>query len=175
MQNPNEYLGDPAILGLVRKKARAMKRNTAGPLDSPDDLEQELMMALVKAFQKYDPTRCRHVLAFILVVLNRAAGRIEENRNAVKRTPTAPTAGNPRRPQSAEEKEQRERDRIELSVDIDSLLSQLRDEERELAELLQSMSLSEAARRLGKPRSSLQHRVGRIRRAFGDNNLEDYL
>lgn len=57
-------------------------------------------------------------------------------------------------------------ERIDLRLDCDEALAKLPDDLRELAELLKQMTLTEAARHLGVPTTTLSYRLAKLRRRF---------
>lgn len=176
MDDAFSLMGDPAFRAIIRKKARRMIRDGSGPLDNLQDLEQELWLAFIASLGQFNPARCRYPLAFFRTVLNRAVARIERYRRAGKRSVMpGPLPASDKIPIPDIKERRTDQDLSDLTADIQTVLSLLADTDRELSELLKEESLAEAARRLGKPRSSLQHRVGRIRRVFGENNLDKYL
>lgn len=63
--------------------------------------------------------------------------------------------------------------RAELALDVAAVVAGLPEDLRDLAGRLMTQSLSEAARDLGVVRSSLQRRIGRIRRLFEDAGLDE--
>jgi DNA-directed RNA polymerase specialized sigma24 family protein len=62
-----------------------------------------------------------------------------------------------------------------LALDVAEVLARLPAPLREVAELLMTLSVSEAARALGVPRTTLLRRVERLRQCFEDAGLRTYL
>src|SRR5262249_25581515 len=63
----------------------------------------------------------------------------------------------------------------QLRADVAGVLSKLTGKEREVALLLQSKSVAEAARTLGVPRTTLYESVRRLRALFEHAGLDKYL
>ena len=59
--------------------------------------------------------------------------------------------------------------------DLDDALNELTDQQRQLCELLLTEGISAAARKLDKPRSTVQNHVARVRQIFEDRGLREYL
>jgi len=66
-------------------------------------------------------------------------------------------------------------DAFDLASDLTEALAKLPDDLSALAERLKTQSLSQAARDLGVPRSTLQRQVQRLRQCFEDAGLRIYL
>ena len=65
-------------------------------------------------------------------------------------------------------------DRMDLRLDISMVLPKLPPKLRKPAELLQIMSITAAARKLGIPRSTLYDRIARLRRIFEKVGLTNH-
>ena len=63
----------------------------------------------------------------------------------------------------------------DLASDLADVLARLPDDLRAVAERLQSQTVSQAARALGVPRTTLQRQVQRLRRCFENAGLRIYL
>ena len=66
-------------------------------------------------------------------------------------------------------------DRLDLCLDISMVISKLPAELRRVAKLLQAMSITEASRELGMPRSTFYDRISQLRQTFEDMGLRDQL
>ena len=60
-------------------------------------------------------------------------------------------------------------------MDLDELLQSLPEDLREMCDRLKNDSISQVARELGIPRSTLRDRVCKIRRRFEQSELQKYL
>jgi DNA-directed RNA polymerase specialized sigma24 family protein len=81
---------------------------------------------------------------------------------------------------SREEDDQRlrgrsERDRRDMVLDVNAVLSRLPEEVRKLCELVKTVPVSEAARRLGMPESTASKRLRDLRERSRKAGLDDYL
>ena len=64
---------------------------------------------------------------------------------------------------------------VEMGMDIETVLEEMSQDLQDLAEALGVDSVSEIARRLGTPRTTLQDRVRDLRERFEDAQLREYL
>lgn len=64
---------------------------------------------------------------------------------------------------------------VELTHDVAAVLAKLPPELRDLCERLKHHSITEVARQLGVPRTTLHDTIGRLRRHLGEAGLRDYL
>jgi DNA-directed RNA polymerase specialized sigma24 family protein len=117
---------------------------------------------------------------FVTTVIERAVAMILRERLAKKRDGGAVQSldhAHEKAGDSAEPIDPRRshEEQIDLATDLTEALAKLPDDLRALAERLKSQSLSQAARDLGVPRSTLQRQVQRLRRCFEDAGLRIYL
>jgi DNA-directed RNA polymerase specialized sigma24 family protein len=61
----------------------------------------------------------------------------------------------------------------DIQIDLDNAIQRLTDEERRLLDLLQVKTLAEAARELGKKRTTLIYHVKKIRMSLTSMGLDD--
>jgi RNA polymerase sigma factor (sigma-70 family) len=183
---------DPYARALIRKKARRLIRIDGLARDDPEDFEQELTAALLSRLARFDPSRGRRD-AFVTLVVEHAAADLARRRSAAQRDGGRPVSLDEsldgpdgpvrrgdavgrdaldarlgRRPRSDEESAQ-------LAYDVRSVLSDLPEDLRDLATLLSTRSMSEAARELDVPRTTLAASQQRLRRRFASAGLEHYL
>ena len=69
----------------------------------------------------------------------------------------------------------RERVANEIRMDLDRAIASLPDELRDLCERLRDDTMAEIAREMGVPRTTLYDRLSKLRDAFREAGLEDYL
>lgn len=145
------------------------------------DIVQELLFDLMRRWPKYDPTRGEpHV--FIRRVLWARVSTLIKQKRALKRQFDYEAAT---LDEEAEEEvttsfrtglpQRIDQEYADLATDVATVLAKLTAEERELCERLQSQTLSEIARELGVPRSTLADRVEKLRSRFEDAGLQHYL
>ncbi len=165
---------DPDLRALVASQARQLAHRFEFLRQDRDDLEQELLLRLVRALPKFDARRGARK-AFAQTVVARAAASLIRDRQVPQRHPrcTRPLAapGTVLDPDS----EDRTEAAVDPSLDVAAVLADLPAAERRLAEHLQEGNVTEAARRLGLARSTVVCRVRRLRERFERAGLAPYL
>ncbi len=173
---------------LIHHKARQLVGEAGYAADDVEELEQELRLDLLRRLPKFDPSKATFKTFVTRLVerkicnlirnrrremrdyrceegsLNDLVETVEADNEKVERIKTITQdeydlrRGRYRRPAA---------DRLDLQLDISMILSKLPTELRKLAELLKTMSIADAARELGVPRSTIysSHLV-RLRQAF---------
>src|SRR5262249_27307666 len=153
----------------IRRKARRLARLPAFSDRGPEDLEQELTLALLRRKAAFDPARGTP-RAFAGTVVSRAAANLlrrhpPQNRDPRRETPRPAlpaTRDEGLRPlaqglgQDAHDRRLGRQARggegpRDLAWDVAELLARLPPDERDLAERLKGGGLSDAARQLGVP------------------------
>lgn len=179
---------------LIRRIARQLARRPEFRHEETADIRQTLWADLLQRLPRYRPERAR-LTTFIDRVTKHKAASLIEARRAAKR-------GNGRRHISlsfemddgeggiTELHEtisqdhylrwtrgavRSEVDRLELAIDLEQAVSLLPAEDRVACLLLVEMNISDVARVLGVPRSTLYGTVYRLRRVFRDLGLHGYL
>jgi len=179
---------------LIRRKAAQLIGKTNLVATDRDDLEQDLRIALMAQLPKFDPTKA-HWNAFVTVVVNRQVARLLEYRKRKKRGYTEHVVslsaqvpgenGEPTELSRMIRPEQQgflvamplhdNQEAFEVEHDVSLVMSKLTDEQRDLCRHLMHRSVTEAARILRIPRSTIQDRVQEIRQVFAKYELEEYL
>lgn len=178
--DPHRLLADPAVSAFIRSKARRYAREHPDPATSADDVEQELIERLLRRFPGHDPGRGT-VAGFALMVIARAVADLARAQGTEKRR------GRPR-PIGADLAERLDRDnrrstdpadagdRRDLVIDVCRLLAALPADLRSVAAALMGCrTVAAAARRLGRPRTSLYASLAKLRKRFEDAGLAKYL
>jgi len=162
----------------IRRKARRLVRCAGFTAADREDLEQELMLKVWEALEKFDPD-LSHPHAFVATVVERAAATILRSQKALKRGnhlghcslglaafsedcqdgPADAAAIELTSTPSHEAP-------VDLAHDVVEVLSQLRRELREVAERLGSRSKRQIAKELGISRSTLDRRIDALREQF---------
>ena len=172
----NTIAVSPFTLDLIRRRAKRLAKRIAFADLEVADLEQVLTLRLLVALDRFDLSKGR-VDAFVTSVLSRLVAFLIRQRSAQKR--------HPRRQQSLDNAvnasvfnlslDDVSENLINLNIDLAEDLELLSPDQRNLAERLRTQSLSQIARDMKVPRSSLQRRLERIRRRFEDCGLAIYV
>jgi RNA polymerase sigma factor (sigma-70 family) len=187
MPSKNFYRGlDPILIKAVRYHAKRLKRYPCFAGLEVEDLEQELLMEVLPSLVIYDETRSQWKTFLSSIITKRAINlliRAQRGKRAafhfslpLELYESAEEEVNeallysslmPQRHDSYE--------RLECQIDIDRILPHLSPEAAALCIQLKSATLSEIARTLGCPRSSLYSLIEEIERAFENAGLKSYL
>lgn len=175
------FAPDGFALRLVRRKARRLARCAGFTAADREDIEQELLLKLWEARDRFDP-QLSHPHAFITTVVERAAASILRAQKAHKR-------GNQVAHTSLDEVACCHQDdpggavlapctpshqaAVDLACDVSELLSRLPSQLREVAELLASHSKRRIAKRLGISRRTLDRRIDALRSHFAAAGLDE--
>jgi len=179
----------------IRHKARQLIGKAGFTKHNVDDLMQELTVDLLERLPKFDPRKAAHTTFVARVIArkisklirHRTQGRRDYRREAcsVNETIEDGNGGNVERAQTISQDEhdlrtrrhsRSEADRIDLSLDVSFVISQLPPDLKPLAEHLLTHSITEVARELGIARSTLYETgIARLRAIFEDKGLGAYL
>ena len=179
---------DPFTRVCVRRKSQQLVRLAGFTTYDFEDFRQELFLRVIKALPRFDPGRAHHNV-FVTVVVERGAAMIVRRRRAGKRDSgpvrsldtlmagegidsLGPTA---ERPRGGRRLGRVEEERSDLAIDVGAVVATLSADLLALSERLKVQSLSQVAREMGVPRSTLQRRVERLRRCFEGAGLRNYL
>ncbi|GIW56683.1 MAG: hypothetical protein KatS3mg082_3087 [Nitrospiraceae bacterium] len=179
MFHDEEKVLDRFTRGIIRRKIKQLVGRAGFTRQDREDLEQELILRLLQSLHLFDPEQA-HRNVFVTTVIERAVAMILRERLARKRNggtvqsldhahEKAGDATEPVDPRRSHEEQ------INLATDLAEVLAKLPHDLRALAERLKTQSLSQAAREMGIPRSTLQRQVQRLRRCFEDAGLRIYL
>src|SRR5262249_17337721 len=141
------------------------------------DIEQELLLRLLQSLPQFDPEQA-HINVFITTVVGRSVAMLLRERRAKKRGAGVPSLDAPaahRQPTEPPAHRDSGADRIDLLTDLAAVLAALPADLRDLAERLKVQTVSQAARDLNVPRTTLLRQVERLRRCFEDAGLRIYL
>ncbi|MCX7701184.1 MAG: sigma-70 family RNA polymerase sigma factor [Gemmataceae bacterium] len=178
---------------LIRRKARQLIGRAGFTQSDHADLEQELSLKLLKQLTAFDPAAAPWH-AFVTTLIERHAASLLRHKQAEKRdhrriaslhlpieTPDhgpvelAETVS--RRGQDARlgRESRSDEERAQLAADVADVLLNLPEDLQDLAERLKHASVSQVARDLGLPRTTLLRRLEPLRRTFEDKGLRDDL
>lgn len=164
--------------GIIRRKARQMVGHAGIKKQDRDDVVQELMLRLLQSLRLFDAAQADRK-SFVTAVVERNAAKILRDRRAKKRDGGRIDWLDVLLEALDEEPtdlaiDDRAAGQADLAIDVADLLARLPAELRDLAERLKTQTLSQVAREMGVPRSTLQRRVARLRRHFEEAGLRNY-
>jgi RNA polymerase sigma-70 factor (ECF subfamily) len=178
--------------GIIRRKIMQLVGRVGLTEDDSEDLEQDFILRVLQSLWSFDPSR-GHRNKFITTVVERYVANILRNRQAGKRDYRRVDSSIASEPiddepidweQTIEEYERdaryarrrrRQLEIDELANDIADVISKLPPDLREFAERLKFKSISEIARDLKVPRTTLYGKLRRLRIRFEKASLNDYL
>jgi RNA polymerase sigma-70 factor (ECF subfamily) len=169
---------------IIRAKVRQITRRHRFGHPEREDLQQDLFCRVFGCLKSFDPER-GGIKAFIAVIVDSGISNFIRSQRTKKKTLCRTSdvshrasldnlseyewhASRSRRPRRFE-------DQSELKIDIETIQAQLAADQRDLAERLKTKPISEVARELGIPRTTLNERVRRLRRHFEKAGLREYL
>lgn len=166
---------DPATLtfaqSLVRIKARQLARVIPSPaVNNRKDLEQELLLEIVVRWSRFNPSR-GSAEAFVERVVERKLCKLLRDAKRAKRGSAASIS------LSCDDAVD-ERDRIRdtcIRADVRGAMNAMPERDRRVCDQLLRETVSEAARQLRTPRTTLEYAVSRIRSQMGKAEIHEYL
>jgi RNA polymerase sigma-70 factor, ECF subfamily len=179
--------------GIVRRKVKQLIGLAGFTEQDRRDLEQDFFARVLQGMRSFDST-IAHRNKFVTTIVERYVANVLRNKRAEKRdhrricslhvmvdigekdnAEMAQTIGQReldarrgRHPRSGEELAQ-------LVQDLADVMTTLPDELRGLAERLKTQTVSEIARDMAIPRTTLNESVRRLRQRFVDSGLKDYI
>lgn len=178
----------------IRHTARRLVGVAGFTENDTKDIEQELSLDLLQRLPKFDLSKSSPNTFAARIIRNKATklirDRVREKRDyrreyyslndpiedadgeAIDRAYSMDYAeakirrGNRRRSHQ---------ERIQLRLDVSLIISQLPDSLQQIAQLLRTKTVTEAAKTLGMPRSTLCDQISRLRIIFEDKGLHEYL
>lgn len=195
MGHDNQYDGiDPYAVKLIKFKARRLIGQAGFTASDRDDLEQELILDLLRRLPKYNPKRAQLNTFIARVVEHKIATLIEARKAGIRDYRRCPFSLNDR----FEDEEGRSVERVDtfdqedyllrtgaqsrpadelsaLTTDVAAVLEGLPPELRELCHRLQAESVTEISRDTGVPRGTIYESIKKLREIFEDAGLKDYL
>ncbi len=191
----NRYQGiDDYAVQLIKYKARQLVGRVGFTESDREDLEQEMVLDLLRRLPKFDPKRAGRNTFIARVVEHKVATIIEAQKAGMRDYRLCSCSLNDR----LEDKEGRSIERMEtidqedylrrtgklsrpmselrnLSIDLRSAVQTLPPELRELCKRLQTESVTEISRDTGIPRGTIYESIKKLRAIFEDAGLKDYL
>ena len=173
---------------LIHHKARQLVGEAGFTADDIEDLEQELRLDLLTRLPKFDPKKATYNTFVARLVERKISNLIRHRTREMRdyRCEEGSLNGSAETVEAGNEKVERietitqdeydlrwgryrfpAAERLDLQLDVSMILSKLPLDLRKLAELLKTMSIAEAARELGVPRSTIYSSgLVRLRQAF---------
>lgn len=145
-------------------RARAAVRTRAISQADCEDLEQEAMVAFLRALPQFDSSRAQ-LRTFVELVITTGIASALRRQRVLQRVPAYEAQLQCcRRPTES----------IELRRDVERVLAVLTAEDRRLALLLTEQTPTEASRQLGVSRSTVYKGIGRVRLALANAGLDPH-
>jgi RNA polymerase sigma-70 factor (ECF subfamily) len=191
----NRYQGiDDYAVQLIKYKARQLVGRVGFTESDREDLEQEMVLDLLRRLPKFDPKRAGRNTFIARIVEHKVATIIEAQKAGMRDYRLCSCSLNDR----LEDEEGRSIERMEtidqedylrrtgklsrpmselrnLSIDLRSAVQTLPPELRELCKRLQTESVTEISRDTGIPRGTIYESIKKLRAIFEDAGLKDYL
>ncbi|MCE9635613.1 MAG: RNA polymerase subunit sigma-24 [Planctomycetes bacterium] len=188
----NDYAGiDPYAVARIRAAAGRLIRTAGFSESERDDLEQELMLDLLRRLPKFDPARAT-LPTFVARVVSHGTATLVGARCAAHRDGwlNAPSLNDDVADedgacaevwQTLDHQEQGRRvgvaerdafERLDLGLDLVEALAALPPDLRVLCARLAGDSITDVARDTGTPRATLYGRIAEIRRRLADAGLD---
>ena len=194
MVSQNSYDGiDKYAADLIRHKARQLVGKAGFTEDDRPDLEQELMIDLLQRMRHFNPAKAKKT-TFMARIVERHISTILEARFAQCRDwrlcqtslnePLDNGEGDTTEridfldgegSLGGGTRETRERLAHEIRMDLDRAIASLPEDLRDLCVGLHDSTMAEIAREMGIPRTTLYDRLSKLREAFIEAGLTDYL
>ena len=193
MGSENRFDGiDDYAADLIRYKARQLVRRPEFSPSDQEDLEQEMVLDLLRRLPRYDPRRAQrstfiariveHKIA-TLIEYQRAAKRDSDRQGPSLNRDIADGEGHTTDAIQAVDQEaylkrlgiefRPQRDRTDLRLDLEDALRRLPDDLRSLCEMLRSMSVQEIAKAVGMPRPSVYDAIKRVKARLGEEGFQE--
>jgi DNA-directed RNA polymerase specialized sigma24 family protein len=174
----NEVVDGVAVRAAIARETRWLIGRAGLTCGDREDIRQDLSVAFLEAFPRFDPARSP-LPAFTCLVVGRAASKLVRRRRAAKRSPPDELRGLPDNDLVVDRRTRRAGGRdeglVDLRIDVAELVAALGPADRDLAVGLMTGTVSEYARARGVPRSTIPDRVRVLRARARKKNLDKYL
>ena len=194
--SPNSkcLVDDRFIRSIIQRKIRQTIGTSSFANHDREDLEQEIYIRVAKSVEQFDE-KVGHLYPFICTIVQRHLANLVRNRGRSKRGPSRigslslmvnlPDGGSTELSQLIGEDDRNrrlgresrlsEQDLTDLQIDLAQEIAKLPEQWRHLLERRQTQSMSEIARDLGVPRTTLNDWMRHIRSRFEAVGLDEYL
>lgn len=178
MSSTDSIVLDQFSSRLIRRIAWRLTRYAGLSKRDREDLEQELTVRLQESLANFDPAQA-HRNVFITTVVERNARKIIRDRLTQKRSNCRVGSldamledGEDGLPELA--RESHDLEHADAAIDVAELIARLPADLRDIAERLKTQSISQAAREMGIPRTTLRRRLEKLRRHFSAAGYGDF-
>ncbi|MDY6903826.1 MAG: sigma-70 family RNA polymerase sigma factor [Thermodesulfobacteriota bacterium] len=194
----NHYEGiDKYAVQLIKYKARQLVGRVGFTESDRDDLEQELMLDLLRRLPKFNPARAQRNTFIARVVEHKIATIIESKKAGMRDYRLCRCSLNEKfetgnyensfcveRIETIDQEEyfrrtgklSRPTDELRaLTIDVHKAVEQLPPELRRLCKRLETETVTEISRDTGIPRGTIYESIKKLRAIFEDAGLRDYL
>jgi len=188
-QEVNEYAAN-----VIRYKARQLVGKAGFTESDRDDLEQEMMLDVIARLPKFDPNKATQK-TFVARIIERKISKLIRHRTSEMRDYRREAfslnasiedgdGGSVERGDLVSQENvdptvavnsRTGVDEMAFLHDLQSVLSGLPDHLRRLCKILKTGTVSDAAREMGIPRTTLNDHVRKLRSLFEDAGLKEYL
>lgn len=185
---------DSFTRGYVRKRARGLVGNYGFRHSDREEIEQSLLAKLAGRLDQADPNDPKWK-AFVAKTVGRHIASMIRDREAAKRDhrrvcsihvvigsdeegpiELAATLLEHETPAKRSREQRTEQETADLNMDVEACIDELCDERyRELCERLKHASISQVARDMDVPRTTLNAWLAKIRSRFEEFGLDDYM
>ncbi len=169
----NAHLIDDYVLERIDFRARRLAIKLRLSDDRRDDLQQEMVVELLKAADRFDPDGSASWHTYACRVLDLAVKKLAQNECRMRQREAGRPMGFSESPDgypSAVNNPAHEGEddlaQLELRLDIEHVLSEMPERLREVCELLKHLSPTEAAEEMGIHRNSIYRLIAKARKYF---------
>ena len=174
---------DDYALRHIRHRARQLARTEGFTAQDIEDIQQDLIMDLLERLSKFDATKATCNM-FVTSIIDRKVAAFIRDRNCKKRNPRREECslneciddgegGSIERIQTIAANSNQET--TDLALDVEAVINRLSDDLRRLCELLKTNSITDTARAMGVPRTTLYTYIRQLRKVFKAAGLQNYL
>ena len=192
----NQYEGiEPYAVRLIKYKARRLTGKAGFTPSDREDLEQELVLDLLRQLPKYNPERAKVNTFIARVVEHKIASLIEAQKAGIRDYRRWACCSLNERFEDDDGRSVERVDTIDqedyllrtgaqsrpteelssLAIDVATVIDALPPELRELCRRLKAETVSEISRDTGVPRGTIYESIKKLREIFEDAGLRDYL
>ena len=178
----------------IRRKARRLVGTVGFTTSDVQDLEQELRLDLMKRLHKFDPDRGSYNTFVARIIDHKIQNIIRHRKQEIRdfrresysiNGSIEPSDGNSTKFSDLISQDDAEirrgtrrrsrRDQAQLHLDVSLVVNKIPADLQQVAQLLSEKTVTETAKALGIPRTTLYGNIERLRQIFKNNGLNEYL